>query len=215
MSSQDSRPPVRGRRPGGTISGRDALLPVATRYFSRNGYDGTTLRQIASEAGVDVALVARLFGSKSDLWNAVLEHLLNKQRHHLEEIRAIEQTFSIDPAEGFRRFIRHLTAISVEIPEFPSLLLNEAARGDERLEYLLLHLVAPFRDSCLPIIRLAMEKGIIRSHQPSLTFALMISAISLPLITPGLIDPDAPQSTSLSSDVANEAIRLFVVSEHS
>ncbi|MGA7508142.1 MAG: TetR/AcrR family transcriptional regulator [Erwinia billingiae] len=215
MSAQDSKPLVRGRRPAGAVSGRDALLPVATRYFSRNGYDGTSLRKIAAEAGVDMALVARLFGSKSDLWNAVLEHLLDKQRHHLEEISAIEHSFSINPAEGFRRFIRHLTAISVEIPEFPSLLLNEAARGDERLEYLLLHLVTPFRDSCLPVIRLAMENGIIRSHHPSLTFALIISAISLPLITPGLIAPDAPQSTSLSSDIADEAIRLFVVSEHS
>ncbi|WP_258997564.1 TetR/AcrR family transcriptional regulator [Scandinavium goeteborgense] len=215
MSSQDNRPSVRGRRPSGAVSGREALLPVATRFFSRNGYDGTSLRKIATEAGVDMALVARLFGSKSELWNAVLEHLLDKQRHHLVEISAIEHSFSINPAEGFRRFIRHLTAISVEIPEFPSLLLNEAARGDERLEYLLLHLVKPFRESCLPVIKLAIEKGIIRSNQPSLTFALMISAISLPLITPGLIDPDAPQSTSLSSDIADEAIRLFVVTEHS
>jgi AcrR family transcriptional regulator len=215
MSSQDNRPAVRGRRPSGAVSGREALLPVATRFFSRNGYDGTSLRKIATEAGVDMALVARLFGSKSELWNAVLEHLLDKQRHHLVEISAIEHSFSINPAEGFRRFIRHLTAISVEIPEFPSLLLNEAARGDERLEYLLLHLVKPFRESCLPVIKLAIEKGIIRSNQPSLTFALMISAISLPLITPGLIDPDAPQSTSLSSDIADEAIRLFVVTEHS
>ncbi|WP_413729948.1 TetR/AcrR family transcriptional regulator [Sodalis sp. RH22] len=213
MSSVEIKSPMRGRRPGGRVSGREALLPVATRFFSRYGYEGASLRKIASEAGVDMALVARLFGSKSALWEAVLEYLLEKQRIHLAEIRDIDEHFSTNPENSFRRFIRQLITISIDIPEFPSLLLNEAARGEVRLDHLLRYLVSPFRESCLPVIKQAIAHDIINGKQPEIIFALLISAISLPIITPGLISQGAEQSSSFLDDMADEAIRLFAGSQ--
>lgn len=52
---------------------RAALLAAATQHFSRDGYDSVTLREIAADAGVDVALVSRYFGGKDELFSAVLE----------------------------------------------------------------------------------------------------------------------------------------------
>ena len=45
---------------------------IATAHFAREAYDSVSLRAIASEAGVDVSLVARYFGSKEELFAAVL-----------------------------------------------------------------------------------------------------------------------------------------------
>jgi AcrR family transcriptional regulator len=45
-----------------------AIARVAARKFAQDGYAHTTLRQIASEAGVDAALVIRHFGSKEGLF---------------------------------------------------------------------------------------------------------------------------------------------------
>lgn len=50
-----------------------ALLDVAEREFALHGYDGVTIRRIASEAGVDVALPSYYFGSKRELLDAVFE----------------------------------------------------------------------------------------------------------------------------------------------
>lgn len=61
----------RGRRPG-TSTTREALVEVARRKFAETGYDGTSLRTIAAEAGVDPALVAHFFGSKENLFREVL-----------------------------------------------------------------------------------------------------------------------------------------------
>lgn len=47
---------------------RDALLAAAHERFARQGYDGTTLRQVAGDVGVDAALVIRYFGSKEHLF---------------------------------------------------------------------------------------------------------------------------------------------------
>lgn len=58
-----------GRRPG-TPGTREAILAAARRGFSARGYDATTVRGIATEAGVDPALVIHYFGTKEDLFVA-------------------------------------------------------------------------------------------------------------------------------------------------
>jgi AcrR family transcriptional regulator len=65
-----------GRPPGGTRN-REAILAAAARHFSELGYDRTSLRSIASEAGVDQALIAHYFGSKHELFIAAVEFPLD------------------------------------------------------------------------------------------------------------------------------------------
>jgi AcrR family transcriptional regulator len=52
---------------------RQALLSSARELFGAKGYAGTTLRQIGERAGVDPALVARYFGSKTAIYIASIE----------------------------------------------------------------------------------------------------------------------------------------------
>ncbi|MEV0150560.1 MULTISPECIES: TetR family transcriptional regulator [unclassified Nonomuraea] len=60
-----------GRRPG--VSGtREAILAAAQRSFAEQGYLATTIRGVASAAGVDPALVLQFFGSKDGLFDAAL-----------------------------------------------------------------------------------------------------------------------------------------------
>ncbi len=47
---------------------RAALLDAARLRFSRQGYDGTGIREIAADVGVDPALISRYFGSKRKLY---------------------------------------------------------------------------------------------------------------------------------------------------
>jgi AcrR family transcriptional regulator len=58
-----------GRRPG-TPDTRDVILAVARRQFATSGYDATSLRGIATEAGVDPALLIHYFGTKEGLFTA-------------------------------------------------------------------------------------------------------------------------------------------------
>jgi AcrR family transcriptional regulator len=61
-----------GRRRGATTT-REAILDAARQLFASRGYEGTTIRGIATTAGVDPALVHHFFGSKDDLFLTVLE----------------------------------------------------------------------------------------------------------------------------------------------
>ena len=63
---------ARGRRPGRSTT-REAILAAARERFSGHGYDRTRLRDVAADAGVDVALVHYHFKSKEGLFAAALE----------------------------------------------------------------------------------------------------------------------------------------------
>ena len=62
----------RGRRPGAPDT-RAEILAAARTSFAEKGFRGTTIRAVASAAGVDPALVHHYFGTKDDLFLAALE----------------------------------------------------------------------------------------------------------------------------------------------
>ena len=51
---------------------KDSLLQAAQTLFGQQGFEGTTIREIGEQAGVDAALIARYFGSKADLYIAAV-----------------------------------------------------------------------------------------------------------------------------------------------
>lgn len=63
---------ARGRRPGSSGT-REGILAAARASFSATGYEATSVRGIAREAGVDPALVHHFFGTKRELFVAALE----------------------------------------------------------------------------------------------------------------------------------------------
>ena len=70
----------------------ERILDAAEELFALHGYDGVTLRQIATKAGVDVALANYHFGKKLDLFNAVFQRRagdLNESR--LNALRECQQ----------------------------------------------------------------------------------------------------------------------------
>jgi len=68
-----STPAARPRRTRNAAATRDAILHSALAAFSRSGYDGIGVREIAQAAGVTAVLVNRYFGSKEELFGAAVE----------------------------------------------------------------------------------------------------------------------------------------------
>lgn len=59
-------------RPRGQSDTRERILFNAREMFARNGFDRTSVRSIASAAGVDAALVHHYFGTKQQLFAAAI-----------------------------------------------------------------------------------------------------------------------------------------------
>ena len=69
MTSDSRRRPG---RPPGTSDTREKILVSARDLFARNGIGNTSIRAIASDAGVDPALVHHYFGTKEKLFTAAI-----------------------------------------------------------------------------------------------------------------------------------------------
>ena len=66
-----NKSPGRGRRTGAPDT-REAIRLAARARFLADGYQAVTLRKVAADAGVDVALISYYFGSKVGLFGAAM-----------------------------------------------------------------------------------------------------------------------------------------------
>ncbi len=144
-----NKPSARGRRPGPSDT-RERILAVAREQFLAGGYHEVTLRSIAAEAGVDVALVGYHFGSKRGLFVATMALPVNPAAIIGEEIERDE------PDTLARRVLTRL----VEIWDDPEsggrlIALAELALGDPAVKRLLAEALA--REMVEPIA--AATKG--------------------------------------------------------
>jgi AcrR family transcriptional regulator len=52
---------------------QEIILSAAEKLFALHGFDGTTTRMLASEANVNIAMLSYYYGSKEQLFKALLE----------------------------------------------------------------------------------------------------------------------------------------------
>lgn len=84
---------------------RQRIIDAARERFMRDGYEGATVRAIAADAGVDVAMVYYFFDSKEGLFTA---SALTGPEHPLHQLATLldEGTEQIGP-RLVRRFLEH------------------------------------------------------------------------------------------------------------
>src|SRR6478752_1776245 len=98
-----------------------AILASARDEFSARGLAGARMDSIAERAGLNKRLIYYYFGSKDDLFLAVLEGTY-------ADIRAAEQQLHLDeiePVEAIRRLVSFTWHYYLDHPEFITLLNSE------------------------------------------------------------------------------------------
>ncbi len=80
---------------------KQLLLDAARRRFATDGYTATFIRDIATDAGVNVALIARYFGNKEGLFRACLAGSADELERSVAEDVTLDQLAAV--------MARHLT----------------------------------------------------------------------------------------------------------
>jgi AcrR family transcriptional regulator len=120
-------------RPGRWRSGAESkqrILRTARELFDRHGYSATTVRAIATAAGVDPAMVFYFFGTKQGLFGAAVEMSGNVPP-------AIESIFAGGLDTIGERIIRTLVENLDNSGRTPLVMLTRSAPTDSRSEALL------------------------------------------------------------------------------
>ena len=143
-------PPKRGQRTRGRPSSREPgapaadlrarLLDAAIARFSIKGIAATSLRDIATEAGVTPALLHYYFGDKAQLVDAVIEERLMPL---FADLRAPLQQAGDDVAELVAGFVIGIGRLVARHPWLPSLWVREVLSEGGALRDLLVGRMAP------------------------------------------------------------------------
>lgn len=195
---------------------RNQVLDVAEVLFGRHGYAGTSLRDIAQEAGVRMGLVHYHFGNKHLIMEAAFDRKLDLLREAIAasfaQVKARSDTFGLE--EMVTAFI---------LP-----FLHAASTEDHPLRnYIVMtsHLMSSYRMPELrPILaKLSVISGILtdhlRRHCPRIAEGNLLAGVYLieaALIfmvqDPGFLDDLSNEHHSVArlEDIARPALRFFV-----
>ena len=79
------------------------ILQVAEQLFAEEGFDGTSVREIAKIANINVAMISYYFGSKEKLLEAIVMHRIGNMGLKLETL--IQE--NIAPIDKIDRIIEY------------------------------------------------------------------------------------------------------------
>lgn len=100
---------------------RQRILDAALAEFADKGLAGARVDEIAARSGANKRMLYAHFGSKEDLWLAVLERAYAAKR---EEERALN-VGALPPEEAMRRLVEFNLRYTAAHPEFVALLNQE------------------------------------------------------------------------------------------
>ena len=134
------KPRAPGRPAASSTDQRLQLLDAALRCFAHTGIAATSLRAIASEAGVTPALVNYYFGNRERMVEAVIEERLLPL---LGGMRGAIDTAGDDPARLIAGFVAAVGALVDAHPGFPARWVREVLSEGGALRSLLIDRIGP------------------------------------------------------------------------
>jgi AcrR family transcriptional regulator len=108
---------------------KERLLRAAREIFAQKGYNGTSTRDIAREAGVNISLISYHFNGKEGLYNACIE---DASRDGLATVeRVLKRPESVDDFKArLKIFIEEFILLHLKNRETTCIILRELANKE-------------------------------------------------------------------------------------
>jgi AcrR family transcriptional regulator len=178
-----------------SLEAREKILATATRLFSQQGYESTSLSQVARQAKVSKALIFWHFDSKEKLYRNAMRRTLEPYFINVDDIEGLDEREQIARLiDLFYDFV-HENVYSVRF------FLNLTLRGEQHPDEMLSRvneLYRVFRDSLANIIQSGRNRGVFRTDvDPSRDAALIVAALAGILVQQFMSDESPYQPKDL------------------
>ncbi len=186
---------------------RAEILTHATRLFAEQGYDGTSVQQIADAVGIRKPSLLYHFKSKDDLREQVLSQMLAHWNAVLPGLLLKAST-----EERFDATMEALSEFFIEDPERARLFLRETLDRPEQMQAMLARFVQPWVELLGDQLERAKAQCLVRRDVDPQAYA--VEVITMAVAGTAVIDtlqvilPDDPVRGSTRNRHAHELIRM-------
>ncbi len=151
------------------MSTKERILDAALSLFAQNGYDGTSVEQIANAVGIKAPSLYKHYRGKEDILNA----LIDSAEMRYEEMFGSEKHVGKIPesCEEFIEVTMERIAFTMRDPiirKTRMLLVQEQFRNERISEVTTMHQLDGIQGMFAKIIKGMMEKGIVKKDDPAL-----------------------------------------------
>lgn len=144
-----------------------------------------SIRALTRELNVSHGLIHHYFASKRDLWEASVDVYFRALRDRMIGLAPVQDK-ATTPAEAAREFIRVSVRLSARFPGCVRILLDEGAKGGERLDYLLSKYLDPVGQAWMQAIEQLDKSSGIQAPNGRTLFFLITFGGSIPFCAPAL-----------------------------
>jgi TetR/AcrR family transcriptional repressor of mexJK operon len=183
---------------------RTRIIEAAAAVFSSEGYARATTRQIAAESGLTEMTLFRYFGSKQNLFAAVLEQYAI--RPDFETL--LSENLTGDYAEDMLLIGRYIMRIMFERREAIKMMLCESTHFPE-LQETLGQFPRQLRDMIASYLRKRIEAGDITPRNPDMIAQAFLGFFFSYTMALGFFD-QAMLLDSPDENLVTEFVELFV-----
>lgn len=154
---------------------RKALLEVAERLFAEHGFEAVSIRQLAQEAGVNLAMVSYYFGSKEGLFQELLAEKFPYTREMLE---SLSRDSDLSPWEKLSRTVDMYVEKLFNGRQFHRVIMREMSlRQRPEIVKIITENMAKNMALIRGFIKEGQEKGLFRYVDTELTVTSMFGAL--------------------------------------
>lgn len=163
---------ARGRPAQGkdSVISDEILLDVVLQAFGANGFDGTSVREIARSLEISHNLIPQRFGSKKRLWYAAVDHGFGRLQ---ADLMRKADSLGDDKLLVLRGIVAFFIETNARHPSMLQILNQEASRPGPRLDYLFDTYIEPVRDFGERWLGSLAEEGLIEPVSVTLLYFLM------------------------------------------
>ena len=160
---------------------KERILMAALDMFSKKGYEGTNIRELAASLGLVKSGIYKHFESKEAIWNALLDRMI---AYYGERFGSPERLPPVpDSPEGFVAMTLRMADLTIrdeQIVKTRKVLTLEQYRDERARDLATKHFLTGLTEMFTRIFSGMMEKGLIRRDDPEMlafAYATPISAL--------------------------------------
>ncbi|WP_298412065.1 TetR/AcrR family transcriptional regulator [Hydrotalea sp.] len=154
---------------------KELIMKTAISLFSEKGYEGTSIRDLAQKADVNIAMINYYFGSKEKLFEAIVEE---KVQHIRGRIENLENDKNLSEIEKIDLIIEAYVDRFLSYPDFHKVMEQEMLVSHRKdMHQKVIEVVTQNISNFTKIIEKGIRKKVFKKVDAPLLFASIVGTI--------------------------------------